>query len=116
MPAKVLTIAQQKGGTGKTTVAAQLAVAWAGRGRRVALVDLDTQQSLTAWYWLRRELYGLVRELAPPPEPGAGAAGPNAEEARLLAELGYAEAPTDAASKPPDFAADSSWKLPRREP
>ena len=58
MPAKVLTIAQQKGGTGKTTVAAQLAVAWAQRGRRVALVDLDTQESLSAWYWLRRELHG----------------------------------------------------------
>jgi chromosome partitioning protein len=58
MPAKVLTIAQQKGGTGKTTVAAQLAVAWAGRGRRVALVDLDTQESLSAWYWLRREMHG----------------------------------------------------------
>jgi len=58
MPAKVLTIAQQKGGTGKTTLAAQLAVAWAGLGRRVALVDLDTQESLSAWYWLRRELNG----------------------------------------------------------
>ncbi len=58
MAAKVLTIAQQKGGTGKTTVAAQLAVAWAGRGRKVALIDLDPQESLSAWFWLRREMYG----------------------------------------------------------
>lgn len=55
MVARVVTIAQQKGGAGKTTLAAQLAVALAGTGHRVGLIDADPQESLSAWYWLRRE-------------------------------------------------------------
>lgn len=53
MTAKVLTIAQQKGGAGKTTLAAHLAVAFARMGRRVALLDIDPQASLAAWFRLR---------------------------------------------------------------
>lgn len=53
--AKVLTIAQQKGGAGKTTLAAHLAVAFVRLGRRVALLDIDPQASLTAWFRLRSE-------------------------------------------------------------
>lgn len=55
MSAKILTIAQQKGGAGKTTLAAHLAVAWQQAGRRVALVDIDPQESLTAWVQRRAE-------------------------------------------------------------
>lgn len=53
MAAKVITIAQQKGGAGKTTLAAQLAVAFRGSGLRVAAVDIDPQGSLSAWHGLR---------------------------------------------------------------
>jgi chromosome partitioning protein len=53
--AKVLTIAQQKGGAGKTTLAAHLAVAFVRLGRRVAMLDIDPQASLAAWYKLRNE-------------------------------------------------------------
>lgn len=56
--ALVLTVAQQKGGAGKTTVAAHLAVAWAGRGRRVAVIDIDPQGSLRQWAALRDERLG----------------------------------------------------------
>lgn len=50
--ATIITIAQQKGGAGKTSLAAHLAAAWAEE-RRVGLLDLDPQQSLSAWYQVR---------------------------------------------------------------
>ncbi len=53
MVAQVITVAQQKGGAGKTTMAAHLAVAWAQYGVRVALVDIDPQGSLTHWHDIR---------------------------------------------------------------
>ena len=43
---KVITIAIQKGGTGKTTTAAALAQAAAYKGRRVLAIDLDPQGQL----------------------------------------------------------------------
>jgi chromosome partitioning protein len=61
MAGTVITIAQQKGGAGKTTLAAHLAIAWAGQGRRVALVDIDPQGSLAAWHALRAERLGTGR-------------------------------------------------------
>ena len=51
--ARIITIAQQKGGAGKTTLAAHLAVAWSRQGRRVAAIDIDPQRSLTHWGNLR---------------------------------------------------------------
>ncbi|MEO0692316.1 MAG: ParA family protein, partial [Pseudomonadota bacterium] len=52
----VITVAQQKGGSGKTTIAVNLAVAFARHGRSVALLDTDPQGSLGRWFMTRREL------------------------------------------------------------
>jgi len=49
---KVITVAQRKGGAGKTMLASQLAVALA-ETHRVALLDIDPQGSLTIWAKLR---------------------------------------------------------------
>jgi chromosome partitioning protein len=45
--ARVIAVANQKGGVAKTTTVAALSAAWAGRGRKVLAVDLDPQGSLT---------------------------------------------------------------------
>lgn len=56
--AKVITIAQQKGGAGKTTVAAHIGVALSQKGNRVAIIDIDPQGSLSHWHGLREERFG----------------------------------------------------------
>ena len=45
----IITLAAQKGGVGKTTLAVNLAVAAQAAGVRTALFDLDPQESATAW-------------------------------------------------------------------
>ena len=47
--ALVITIAQRKGGAGKTTLACQLAAALAQDGARVVGVDMDEQASFSSW-------------------------------------------------------------------
>ncbi|HMO09009.1 MAG TPA: ParA family partition ATPase [Paracoccaceae bacterium] len=51
----VLTVAQQKGGSGKTTLAVNLGVELTRRGLRVALLDTDPQGSLGRWFMTRRD-------------------------------------------------------------
>ena len=51
----VICVAQQKGGSGKTTIAANLAVAFSRAGQSVALLDTDPQGSLGRWFMARRD-------------------------------------------------------------
>jgi chromosome partitioning protein len=53
-PVRILVI-NGKGGCGKTTVATNLATAYANLGRRVALLDYDAQASSTDWWQHRPE-------------------------------------------------------------
>ncbi len=55
MAGKIITVAQQKGGAGKTTVVANLGVALARMGKSVTLLDTDPQGSLGRWFMMRRE-------------------------------------------------------------
>ena len=50
---KIITVAQQKGGAGKTTLVAQLAVAFSSAECAVAVADIDPQGSVTAWHGVR---------------------------------------------------------------
>ena len=54
---KIITFANQKGGSGKTTLSANLAVLWANSGYKVAVIDADAQQSLTYWLSARKKYY-----------------------------------------------------------
>jgi len=51
--AYVITIAQRKGGAGKTTLACQLSAALMHRGLSVLGIDLDAQQSFAGWSHIR---------------------------------------------------------------
>jgi chromosome partitioning protein len=60
---KVVLLANPKGGSGKTTVATNLAGALAARGERVYLWDLDRQKSALEWLSLRPVTLPTIRRL-----------------------------------------------------
>jgi chromosome partitioning protein len=52
---KIITVAQQKGGAGKTTLVVQLATAFLAAGKKVATIDIDPQASLSQWFTVRSQ-------------------------------------------------------------
>lgn len=62
----IISVCNGKGGSGKTTVAMLIALAWQGSSkRRVGLLDLDPQQTATQWIGVT----GALVTIAKPGEP-----------------------------------------------
>lgn len=59
---KTVAIESQKGGTGKTTTALNLAIAAERAGQTTVVIDLDPQASAAGWKAIR-----LLSSLWPPP-------------------------------------------------
>src|SRR6478609_8066990 len=76
----VTVVANQKGGVGKTTTAANIGTLFARRGRRVLVIDTDPQSALT------RQLGLEARSLGVDVIPAAGALA--GVEMSLVGELG----------------------------
>ena len=90
---QIITIAEIKGGTGKTTTAAALAQAAILEGKRVLCIDLDPQANLTALFD------------ADPQEPGAYELLHGSEAAALIQET---EFDIDVISGAPDLSTEKS--------
>ncbi len=85
MTAHLIVMANEKGGTGKSTTAVHIGVALALAGHRTALIDLDHRQRTSTRYlenrWLHAQRHGLT---LPAPDVAVVADGEQGEEELAL--------------------------------
>jgi chromosome partitioning protein len=67
---KTILIANPKGGSGKTTLSVNIAGYLANRGQRVAILDLDRQQSASLWLATRPDDLPRIRSLGSKKDDG----------------------------------------------
>jgi chromosome partitioning protein len=91
MPVKIIAIANQKGGTAKTTTAAALAVLLSRSGTPVHMVDMDPQASLTRAFGADDDADGLYNALTDRAGLPVHAVSPNLTLTPSTIELGRAE-------------------------
>ncbi len=93
MPAEIIVVANEKGGSGKTTVAMHVAIGLLHRGFRVGTIDLDIRQrSLTRYLDNRRE----NRDSGALPMPLHRLVAPSDLDSRSQAQVEDAAAPGEA--------------------
>jgi chromosome partitioning protein len=71
MPARIITVTNQKGGVGKTTTAINLAAALAMAEQRALLVDLDPQANLTSGLGLKGQTDATIYDALTSDDPAA---------------------------------------------
>lgn len=62
---KILTIANRKGGAGKSTCAAHMSMEAATRGLKTILIDLDPQKTLELWWNKRKDENPYLTDIDP---------------------------------------------------
>lgn len=62
---KILTIANRKGGAGKSTCAAHIALEAVKQGKKTILIDLDPQKTLETWWKKREEENPFLTDIDP---------------------------------------------------
>jgi len=85
-PVRVIVVANEKGGSGKSTVAMHTAVALLDRGRSVAAIDLDMRQRTFTHYIKNRHVWAgrIGRDLVTPEHLHLGATDEDAAAKELL--------------------------------
>lgn len=89
---KIITLAQQKGGVGKTTLAIHLAAEAIRKGARAVVIERDQQGTASQWAEARAnaaegDLLGPVDDTRKPPEVISSAGHSEHEFDRILADL-----------------------------
>ena len=88
-PVRVIVVANEKGGSGKSTVAMHVAIALIKRGQRVATIDLDSRQRTFTRYVENRRTWAerVGRELELPRHFWLDDAAPDDDTAKALSEI-----------------------------